>query len=952
MLQIPSRAHVPSDLRYDVAPQVARALIAIAAMACVASIATVFLITRTQQPEAFAGGLISSFSFAVMLVIAATIARRGHLQPAVTVALAAMLLGVTLFAWMSKLGIHTLLLGAFGVTVLVAGVVCGMRIATFFAVAYVVVVVTMYAAELKGWLPGPEHAASVPSSARVIAHFLLVSTALLFAWMLAGIVRSSLAASRHQEERFRWLFVYSPLPCVIHRAGRIELANDAAARLLGYTSAETMAGGALSMLDHPGPHPLASAQLLAAEELAVGTTGPGSEMRLRRRDGQELVVDAHVMRIEQPDGPASLSVFLDLTERKRAQAQLARSEAMLSRLFKASADSIIVAAMPGGKIELVNQGFADLMGIPVSDVHDRTTLELGIWHNPSEREQFTARLRQEGVLRNFPATMRRADGTLRSVLLSSSVFDLDGAAFNVTIVRDVTQEQRDRLEYAAILDSAMVGVGFLRNRRFELVNAHFEEMFGWAREEIHGQSGEVVWPTFADYLAVGRLTTPMLKRGEAVDFEHQVRRRDGSLFWCHLRGRAVDGMNPANGTIWIAEDITQRRAAEAALAAAKETAEAASRAKSMFLANTSHEIRTPLNGVLGLARLALEPGVAAEDRREYLQRIHDSAEALSAIITDILDLSKIEAGKLTLEHTAFDLRALLDSVFAGYRELARSKGLAFEMAVAGDVGRYVAGDPTRTRQILANFVSNAIKFTERGQVAIEVRMRGDGIVRLSVTDSGIGVDAATRERLFSPFTQADASTTRRYGGTGLGLSICRQLAELMGGGVDMESQPGAGSTFWADLPLPTAAAPAARNRASAAAQDDLNGMRVLLVEDNPVNLLIADTLLKNWGVTVEQAHDGRQAIAAVERCEQFDAILMDVHMPVMSGHEATIELRKRHRKEDLPIVALTAAALASEQEQSLAIGMNAFISKPFDAERLRSVLLQVTAHRRRAAQQA
>src|SRR5215831_7219001 len=292
MLQIPIRAHVPSDFQYDVAPQVARALIGIALMACVASIATVLLITRTQQPEAFAGGLISSFSFAVALIVAAAIATRGHLPLAVTVALGAMLLGVTLYAWMSKLGIHTLLLGAFGVTVLVAGVVCGMRTAVLFAIADVVVIATMYAAELKGWLPGPEHAASVPSVARAVAHFLLVSTSLLFAWMLAGIVRGSLAASRHQEERFRWLFVYSPLPCVIHRAGRIELANDAAARLLGYTSAETMAGGALSMLDYPGPHPLASAQLRAAEELAVGATAPASEMRLRRRDGHEIVVDA------------------------------------------------------------------------------------------------------------------------------------------------------------------------------------------------------------------------------------------------------------------------------------------------------------------------------------------------------------------------------------------------------------------------------------------------------------------------------------------------------------------------------------------------------------------------------------------------------------------------------------------------------------------------------------
>jgi PAS domain S-box-containing protein len=939
------------DSKNDVAPQVVRALIAIAMMACVASIATVLLVTRVQQPEAFTGGLIASFSFAALLVLAAAIATRGHLHAAVNLALAGMLLGTTLYAWMSKLGIHTLLLGSFGITVLVAGVVSGMRIATLFAVAYFVVVVGMYSAETRGWLPGPEHAALVPSVARLVAHFLMLSTSLLFAWMLARVVRGSLDASRHQEERFRWLFVYSPLPCMIHRAGKIELANDASARLFGYASAEAMAGLALAALDYPTAHTLPSELLLAAEQLAVGATQPTAEMRLRRRDGRELIVDAYGMRIAQPDGPASLSVFLDLTERKRAEAQLARSEGLLSRLFKASADCIVVCAFPSGRVELANQGFSDLFGISVAEAHDRTTLELGIWHDRIERERFVTRLQQEGVLRNFPARMRRADGTLRSALLSSSIFHLDGAAFSVNIVRDVTQEQRDRLEYAAILDSALVGIGFLRNRRFELVNARFEEMFGWPRGAILGEAGEVVWPTFDDYIAIGRSTTPMLKRGEAVDFEHEMRRRDGSLFWCHVRGRAVDGKNPANGTIWIAEDITQRRAAEAALAAARDAAEAASRAKSMFLANTSHEIRTPLNGVLGLARLALQPEVEAETRREYLQRIHDSAEALSAIITDILDLSKIEAGKLVLEHTAYDLRTLLDSVFTAYRELARSKGLAFEMAVAGDVPRYVAGDPTRTRQILVNFVSNALKFTERGRVAIEARKGTDGVVRFAVIDSGIGIDAATRERLFSPFTQADASTTRRYGGTGLGLSICRQLAELMGGCVGMESQPGVGSTFWVDLPLHATAAPAAP-QGPAGTDDELTGLRVLLVEDNPVNLLIADTLLKNWGIAVEQAHDGRQAIAAVERGERFDAVLMDVHMPVMSGHEATIELRKRHRKEDLPIVALTAAALASEQEQSLAIGMNDFITKPFDAARLRSVLLQVTAHRRRAAQRA
>jgi signal transduction histidine kinase len=463
----------------------------------------------------------------------------------------------------------------------------------------------------------------------------------------------------------------------------------------------------------------------------------------------------------------------------------------------------------------------------------------------------------------------------------------------------------------------------------------------------------VVWPTTEDYTEIGRIAGPLLSRGEPVEFVRELRRRDGTLFWCHLRARVVDSDNPADGgTIWIAEDITERRAAEAALAAAKEAAEAASRAKSAFLANTSHEIRTPLNGVLGLARLALEPGVDARRSREYVQRIHDSAQALTAIISDILDLSKIEAGKLTLERTEFDLRAQLDVLFAGYRELAVSKGLGFELAVAGDIPRHVRGDPVRVRQILANFVANAIKFTEHGRVGIDVRCQPGGSVRFAVSDTGIGIDPDARARLFTPFTQADVSTTRRFGGTGLGLSICRQLAELMGGRVDVESRPGAGSTFWVDLPLERAAAPPAcqADAADRASADDLTGVRVLLVEDNPVNLLIAETLLANWRVEVERAHDGAQAVAAVERADgDFDAVLMDVHMPVMSGHEATAVLRRRYSKETLPIIALTAAALASEQEQSLAVGMNDFIAKPFDAARLRDVLAKWTVRRRAAA---
>jgi PAS domain S-box-containing protein len=1058
---------------HEVAPLVGRVLLAVAVLACLAAVAAVMLVIRVQQPSAFDTGIFSSVGYALCLAVAALLARGGRPRPAVATVLGGSFAAATAFAYGSQQGVHTALLGSYGILIVVAAVALGIRAALLLTAAAVAALGAMVVAEQRGWLLGAAQAAAVPASARFVSHLLLLATAALFGWALERFVRATIAEARRQESRFRallaiasdwyweqdanfrfthissavaektgipphehlgktrweipelgltpeqwaehralleahkpfrdlvmrrhdtdgravyvrisgepvfaadgtfkgyWgvgrlateeieaqralaasearyrdLFERSPSPFIIHRRGRAVLANDAAARLFGFASPQAMQGLDMLRLNHPDLRRLSAQRIAALERLPLGGAVPTMELRMQRTDGTDLFVQAQVVRIDLGDGPASLSIYFDLTERKRAEAARVRSEALLSRLFEASVDSILVTELDSGRVVLANDGFAQLTGIPVADAQGRTTLELGIWADEQHRQQFVRELRAGGRVRDFPLRLRRADGEMRSVLMASATFRLDDSTFAVTIARDVTQVQADRLQYEAILDNALVGIAFTRNRRFELANARFEEMLGWPRGSIRGQPGSVVWPSAEDYEEIGRIAGPKLARAEPVDLERLVRRRDGTLFWCHLRARVVDRLNPTTGgTIWIAEDITERRAAAEALAQAKEAAEAASRAKSAFLANTSHEIRTPLNGLLGLAKLALAPDVDAQRGREYLQRIHDSAQALAAIINDILDLSKIEAGKLTLEATDFDLHALAADVFAGYRELAAAKSLAFTLRVAPDVPQHVRGDPMRTRQILVNFVSNAIKFTERGSVAIEVERRG-GAVRLAVADTGIGLDEQTCARLFEPFVQADASTTRRYGGTGLGLSICRQLAELMGGRVGVDSVPGCGSTFWAELPLAEVAPPAAVAQPAHGPARDLQGLRVLLVEDNPVNLLIAETFLKTWGVEVEQAHDGAQAIAAVERAQgRFDAVLMDVHMPVMSGHEATIELRKRYDKDELPIVALTAAALASEQQQSLAAGMNEFISKPFDATRLRDVLLKVTAAR-------
>jgi CheY-like chemotaxis protein len=288
------------------------------------------------------------------------------------------------------------------------------------------------------------------------------------------------------------------------------------------------------------------------------------------------------------------------------------------------------------------------------------------------------------------------------------------------------------------------------------------------------------------------------------------------------------------------------------------------------------------------------------------------------------------------------LQALLQALHHAYAALAEGRDLGVSLEIEPNVPRHVNGDALRLRQILSNYLTNALKFTASGRVTLHASPGPRGWLRFEVRDTGPGIDDATQSRLFQPFTQADDSITRRFGGTGLGLSICRELARLMNGEVGLHSQPGQGSCFFAELPLPEAVGDAKSADAATQPCVRLEGSHVLLVEDNAVNMMVACAMLEQWGVQVEPAHNGREALHAVacaaQRGRLFDAVLMDVQMPDMSGYEATRELRKQHSPAELPVIALTAAALVSEREQALAQGMNDFLTKPIDGHRLQVVL--------------
>jgi signal transduction histidine kinase/CheY-like chemotaxis protein len=377
--------------------------------------------------------------------------------------------------------------------------------------------------------------------------------------------------------------------------------------------------------------------------------------------------------------------------------------------------------------------------------------------------------------------------------------------------------------------------------------------------------------------------------------------------------------------------IERRVTAALAAAKAKEAeAAAANAAKSSFLATMSHEIRTPLNGVLGMAQ-AMEADALSPAQRERLTVIRNAGQTLLAILNDVLDLSKIEAGKLDLEAIEFDIEAVLAGVEAAFAPLALAKGLALVTEVDPTAAGSYLGDPTRLRQILYNLVSNAVKFTGEGQVTIRADRVGDGL-RLVVADTGAGLTADKMDGLFVRFTQADAATARRHGGTGLGLAICRELAELMGGRIRAESEPGRGSRFTLELPLPwIGAAPQAFAAEPEPAPARL-GLRLLAAEDNPINQLVLKALLSQIGLDPTLVENGEEAIAAWEDGD-WAIILMDVQMPVMDGVAAAREIRRREAalgRARTPIIALTANAMAHQTAEYAAAGMDGHVSKPID----------------------
>ncbi len=446
---------------------------------------------------------------------------------------------------------------------------------------------------------------------------------------------------------------------------------------------------------------------------------------------------------------------------------------------------------------------------------------------------------------------------------------------------------------------------------------------------------------------------------EDYSSEHRMLRKDGSVVWVLDRGRVAerDAQGRPLRVVGAYADITARKQDQAALEEALDLAQSATRAKSDFLTTMSHELRTPMNGVLGMAQLLQLPQVSDSDRRDYARTIVSSGHSLLALLNDILDLAKIEAGRLELVPSAFNLPELLRDTATLFETLAHNKGLSLHVSSADLPHKTYWGDPTRLRQMIANYLGNAIKFSHQGQVSLEVaHCSQDGdkcVLEFSVIDRGIGIEPDKHAMLFNPFTQADSSTTRQFGGSGLGLSIVARLAEVMGGSVGLDSAVGVGSRFWFRVglqALPEAVEPVTLAGLSAHAQQESGSLlsgHVLVAEDNAVNRIVIGALLAQLGLQADFVENGRDAVDMVKRKGGHELVLMDIQMPVMDGLTATRCIRAWEAQTGAlpcPIVALTASAFEDDKQRCADAGMDDFLAKPVDLAQLARTLARWLPH--------
>ncbi len=729
--------------------------------------------------------------------------------------------------------------------------------------------------------------------------------------------------------------------------GIVQSYNSAAERILGWTAAEVL-GRNIHML-MPEPHHSAHDgylrhHLRTGEEHIIGF---GREVEALHKDGTLVPIRLGVGRVQLPGPPLFVGFLSDIRQRRAVEASLRESEEKFRSLLRNIPGVTFRARLDvDWSLLFISDAIQVLTGWPAADfLAGRIRLAALIVAQDLPTVQATARqailqgqaFQVEYRLRHRDGSLRWVSGTGRGVSDScGKVQWVDGVLLDTT-----TQHARNAEFESTVraMSRSQAVVEFDLQGRVLTANPNFLNLTGYSLAEIVGQHHRMFCtPDYVQDPSYGALWA-RLAGGDIATGEFSRLGKNGRQVWIYATYNPIfDAEGQPFKIVKFVTDLSLRRAMEQELRQAKERAEQAAAARSMFLANMSHEIRTPMNAIIGFTQALQDSPLDAEQRR-HLGTVHHAARSMLRLLNDILDTAKLEKGAVELELADFSLRELCAQILASLRINAQGKGLALVLDYPNSVPDMLHGDALRVQQILVNLLGNAIKFTEQGHVTLHV-VYHDGVLGLEVQDTGIGIAPDKLERIFAPFAQADASTTRRFGGTGLGTTISRQLSELMQGSISVVSTLGQGSTFKVHLPLPlgktSAPAPVAQG-------SSLRPLHILAADDIAHNLELLQLTLARSNHQVTLAHGGEEAVAQFMQ-GQFDLVLMDLQMPGVDGLQATRRIRafeQAQQRRPVPIIALSASVLEQDRRNALAAGMDGFADKPLEPVRLQTEMARV-----------